>query len=406
MTTVEVKKPTPRKVTNLQRDKKSGIYYARLYIGGKEKLNSLRTRSKSVAVEKLAEHTRKVKAMRVSETRLFDGKMLFKDLARMYQESLESNSDIAPNTALSKLNGLKSVLKAWPELATLNVRSVTTSMCESWAERFKKGKAHVPHGAKQTMRNSTGVSASKFNAALIALRECFDIAEKEGAIFSNPARSGDIKQMSGSAKKMVLPTRTQFADLLSAIETSGAGQAKACADLVRFLAFTGARLNEADNVAWEDIDLVRETITLRVTKNGETRRVPMIAECVTLVTKLQKEATGKGKNRKVIAATTKVLQVSECQKSLDSACKKVGIKRITHHDLRHFFATICIESGMDIPTLARLLGHKDGGALAMRVYGHLRDDHAQAMMARVSFSDVPKLSANPIPRKPAKVRPQ
>ena len=40
----------------------------------------------------------------------------------------------------------------------------------------------------------------------------------------------------------------------------------------------------------------------------------------------------------------KVFRVGECQKSLDRACKKVGADRITHHDLRHLFATRCIES--------------------------------------------------------------
>jgi len=53
--------------------------------------------------------------------------------------------------------------------------------------------------------------------------------------------------------------------------------------------------------------------------------------------------------------------------------------------LRHLFATRCIESAVDIPTVSRWLGHKDGGALAMRTYGHLRDEHSQAMAAKVSF---------------------
>ena len=46
------------------------------------------------------------------------------------------------------------------------------------------------------------------------------------------------------------------------------------------------------------------------------------------------------------------------------------------HDLRHFFTTCCIESGVDIPTMAKWLGHKDGGALTMRTYGHVRDSHS------------------------------
>lgn len=33
------------------------------------------------------------------------------------------------------------------------------------------------------------------------------------------------------------------------------------------------------------------------------------------------------------------------------------------------------------------LGHKDGGALAMKVYGHLRDHHSVAMAQKVSFSN-------------------
>ncbi len=45
---------------------------------------------------------------------------------------------------------------------------------------------------------------------------------------------------------------------------------------------------------------------------------------------------------------------------------------------------------MDIPTVARWLGHKDGGALAMRVYGHLRDHHSAEMAQEVTFAAAEK----------------
>lgn len=80
-----------------------------------------------------------------------------------------------------------------------------------------------------------------------------------------------------------------------------------------------------------------------------------------------------------------VCSVKEAQKSIDHATSKLGIPRITHHDLRHLFATTCIESGVDIPTVSRWLGHKDGGTLAMKVYGHLRNEHSQAMAEKVQF---------------------
>jgi site-specific recombinase XerD len=53
--------------------------------------------------------------------------------------------------------------------------------------------------------------------------------------------------------------------------------------------------------------------------------------------------------------------------------------------LRHLFATRCIESGVDIPTMARWLGYKDGGALLMKTYIHLLQEHSQRMAAKVSF---------------------
>jgi integrase len=49
------------------------------------------------------------------------------------------------------------------------------------------------------------------------------------------------------------------------------------------------------------------------------------------------------------------------------------------------FATRCIEAGVDIPTVSRWLGHQDGGALCMKTYGHLRDEHSQREALKVTF---------------------
>jgi hypothetical protein len=43
-------------------------------------------------------------------------------------------------------------------------------------------------------------------------------------------------------------------------------------------------------------------------------------------------------------------------------------------------------SGVDIPTIVPWLGHKDGGALAMKTYGHLRREHSQAQALKVTFT--------------------
>jgi integrase len=81
-----------------------------------------------------------------------------------------------------------------------------------------------------------------------------------------------------------------------------------------------------------------------------------------------------------------VMRVGERQKTMDTAAKKLGLACLTRYDLRHLFATRCIENGVDIPTVSRWIGHKDGGALAMKVYGHLRNQHSASMAKLVNFA--------------------
>jgi integrase len=58
---------------------------------------------------------------------------------------------------------------------------------------------------------------------------------------------------------------------------------------------------------------------------------------------------------------------------------------LTHHDLRDAFATLSIEAGVDVPTVAAWLGHADGGALLMKTYAHHRRAHSLAQAAKVTF---------------------
>src|SRR6185369_9584977 len=111
-------------------------------------------------------------------------------------------------------------------------------------------------------------------------------------------------------------------------------------DLVRFISYGGFRKSEAAFVTWDDCDFDKGEIILRGhpetgLKNrrpGEVRRVPMIREMRELLEKLRAQSPN-------AHATDMVMQVKECQKSMNRAAKKIGMTRITHHDLRHLFAT-------------------------------------------------------------------
>ena len=80
-----------------------------------------------------------------------------------------------------------------------------------------------------------------------------------------------------------------------------------------------------------------------------------------------------------------ILNSKEAQVTLTNACKAVGAPRLTHHDFRHFFATRCLEEGVEPNIVADWLGHADGGVLVLRIYGHVRPGEAARAASKLNF---------------------
>ncbi len=360
---------TRTNVQNLVRHR-SGRYYARLFIGGKERWKTLGTDVLEVAktkVRKLAGAAEKISRSQRAHER---GRMTFADAAVIFDQRLAEGYGLArpgrkarrirPRAVKYRLETLAALWKSWPDLRDMDVRKMSARDAEAWAKKL-----------------AAKFSATRYNGILETLRALILIAQEAGALADDPTER--LSRETVPQKKLVLPERGQFLDMVAAIRTAGGRFSADCADMVEFLAFTGARLSEAAAVVWSDVDFQRERIHLRVVKGGKHPRfVPMIAEAKTLLSRMRSERPDE-------APADPVLLVNEAQKSMDRAAQKVGVERITHHDLRHLFATIAIESGVDIPTVARFLGHVDGGALAMKVYGHLRDGHALEAARKISF---------------------
>jgi integrase len=361
-------------VANLVRHVQSGIYYARIRVRGKLIWKTLKSDRISVAKLRLADFHKEERQRAATTQAIARGKMTFGDALAAYQEKLRNDPNFKPKTKEYYDFRIKALLKSWPDLKDKDVSKITKAECETWS--IKNGKA---------------VSSSSHNQTIGLLRNIFKIAIEAGARYDNPATAA--KRVKPHTKKQIhLPEPQQFEKLVETIRTSGSGFSKSSAELVQFLAYGGFRKSEAQFVTWNDCDFVREKITVRGSPEtglksrrvGEYRVVPMISEMRQLLKKI--------KDDKTPAPNTPVMRVFECKKSITTACSKLGIPRFTHHDLRHLFATRCIESGVDIPTVSRWLGHKDGGALAMKVYGHLRDDHSTNMAQKVVYT-APKKAA-------------
>jgi integrase len=324
---------------NLIRYKRSGKYFARLRVRGKLIRRSLKTTRISVAKLRLADLEKEERQKAEHQDAVTDGEMTFADALAVYRQRLNADSSLKPRSKTYREERIAALLKSWPSLESSDVKQITKSACLTWAAEFAKSAA-----------------PSNFNNTIGTLRLILDVAVETGLRYDNPARF--IKRIRVRQKELQLPEHGNLLELVSTIERVNKRYSSACADLVRFLAYGGFRKSEAAGVTWADCDFKRGEIVVRGdpetgTKNWSVRRVPMIPDMRVFLQKLRN-------GRKNESETSNVMLVRECQVAIDSACQKLGIPRFTHHDLRHLFATRCIESGVDIPTVSRWLGHNDG----------------------------------------------
>ncbi len=355
--------------SNLLRYKPSRTYFARIRVKGKLIRRSLKTESLSVAKLRLADVEKSERQKAQSLSAVAGGKMTFGDALAVYEKRLQENPAVKPRTKEYYQFRIIALLKSWPGLKLKDISRISPTECLEWS-----------------LKNARTCSSSSHNHTVSLLRHVFAVAIESGARYDNPALSAQ-RTKERTRKVIQLPEFTQFQQLVAEVLRPVNGFAQSAGELVQFLAYGGLRIGEAKYVTWRDCDFKRSEILVRGhpetgTKNSEMRLIPMIPDMKKLLEGMRTERADE-------SPETPVMRVWECQKSIDRAIKLLRIKRITHHDLRHLFATRCIESGVDIPTVSRWLGHKDGGALAMKTYGHLRNEHSQQMAQKVMFSGNP-----------------
>jgi integrase len=354
----------PTSIQHLYRRQPIGVYYARLYSGGRNKWISLKTKVFSVAKLELLKNLQSHYAVAEAETRTSRGKATVGDLAAIYLQEVELNGSIKVSTKEYRGKTVKYLFKSWQGLSDRPPNRVTETDCLQWAAEYR---------AK--------FSETLYNNTLDTLRHILDLAIKRGLIARNPASS--VEKVKVPQKKLELPSGEQFKHIVELIRNAGSATSDGCGDLVEFLAYSGLRATEAAGVRWADVDMARHRIYVAPGKSGQARYVPLLDSMRALLERIQASPRWfRAEHRRKAGF---ILSVAECEKALTSACKKAGVHRMTRHDLRHLFATRCIESGVDIPTVSKWLGHRDGGSLCMKVYGHLRDAHSQDMAKKVTF---------------------
>lgn len=139
--------------------------------------------------------------------------------------------------------------------------------------------------------------------------------------------------------------------------------------IITFLAFQGARTQEALQVQWgiDGVDLDRGSIWLGRTKNGDPRSVPLHPTVEAVLRPLWESRGRPDRGHVFLNRLGKPYQDTRdapiqggnpLKRAHATACERAGIQDFTVHDWRHHWASHCVMAGIDLETLKRLGGWK------------------------------------------------
>jgi integrase len=246
----------PTAIQYLYRREPLGVYYARLYAGGRNKWISLRTKVFAVAKGELAKRLQSHYAVQGAEAATRKGRATMGDLSAIYLQQVELNH-IKPSAKEYRRKTVAYLLRSWPDLSERVPNRITETECQEWAARYRKR-----------------FSATLYNNTVDSLRHIFDVATKRGLISRNPAL--EVPKVKVRQKKLELPSSEQFKELVEAIRSSGSATSQGNGDLVEFMAYSGCRVSEAASVRWSDIDHGRSRIYIAPGKTSTARYIPLL----------------------------------------------------------------------------------------------------------------------------------
>ena len=370
------------KVPNLFILKESGTYYGRVKLEGASYRKSLETTSFNVAKAALRDWLLAFKQPAQDGSTL--GSMVepyFGWLAgevlkgKITKSTVEYKTELLDSvrgwTAPNPKPGLPFVAHpgTWPGFNPFKLEKLSEDVLATWLLKHRKA-----------------YSATRTNGAVTVIREIGDLAVRKKFLAEDPWERA--KKSLGYVKvthsQLTLPEPSQVQQLRQEVYLRSNRHGTFGAWTFDFLLFSGARIESAREACWEDVKWSEGQIYFRKAKRG-AYYIPLFPQLKELLQKIQAQRQPAPEDR--------ILPTASLAKVLTSACKSLagqGVPHLSHHDLRHLFATRCIESGVDIPTVSRWLGHKDGGALAMKTYGHLRQTHSQQQAATVDFLPKPQ----------------
>lgn len=260
------------------------------------------------------------------------------------------------------------------------------------------------------------------NRAVVVLAAAFEFGTYSGYFpenFHNPCKGIEKFRESRSERYLSESELRRLGDALRLAETSGipwepnpqkkvkhapaAENRRVLVDpfavaAIRLLLLTGARLREVLHLKWDFVDLQRGLLNLPDSKTG--RKVIFLGTAaIDILAALPRVDDGifvfpGSSNRIEMGESSKRLLATKPRSDLNKPWARIRayakLDGFRLHDLRHSFAAVGAGSGMGLPIVGRLLGHKEASTTAR--YAHLADDPLRRAINLISDSIASNMS--------------
>jgi len=297
-------------------------------------------------------------------TRTFDAKKDAERWAREVETAIDRNSfvdlDAAQRTTMHELFG-----KFESEIATAmrgkHVKPALRALDARLGSWSAAALTPARVAAFRDARLGDGVAGETVRKELFLLSRICELSIKEWGI-SLPANPVKLisKPPPSRSRERRLNDEFESSQLFASLAQC---QSQYMLPIVKLAIETGMRQGELLSLQWQHVDLKKRVVLLLLTKNGDSRAVPLSTAAVKILVDLKKSAD---KNDQVFPITQSLVV-----QAWGHACKRAKIDNLRFHDLRHEALSRLAERGsLSMLELAAVSGHKTMQML--KRYTHLR----------------------------------
>ena len=287
---------------------------------------------------------------------------------RLWYE-LYAEPNVRPTTAASYRRNIE--LHVIPHIGDIKLNRLTSRELQ----KFYKDLLESGRLREAQKEKNPGLSNSTVRGIHMMLHNALDRAVRERLILRNPTEDCIIPKLEKKEMKILRPEDIKA--YLAAAERRGV------LPMFYLELVSGVRKGELVALLWDDLDIEQRTISVskqalsrpggeivvnRPKTENSIRAISIPQEAVDLLV----EEHQKHPDNPYMFPSPKTGEmyypdsvVNLHKKLLQDA----GLGHIRFHDLRHTFATMALQNGVDVKTVSAMLGHYDAG-FTLRTYTH------------------------------------